>query len=367
MSGAPPRRLLIVGAGLMGSSLGLAAAAAGYQVWLDDADPRQLELAVAVGAGRRRDESAPTQVDIAVAAVPPAVIATVVAELSRLEIAATITHLSSVQTQPQVEIEALRLPSTDHIVGGHPIAGKERAGAHHASADLFRERPWVICPTATAAPNAVDAVSRLASDCGASVTLMSAGEHDALLAALSHVPQLVASALAGSIRPLGPERAALAGAGLRDTSRLADSGPELWAQIIAANADEVAAALRRVLDPLNQVLTALEQPPSQVEAAVRQLLADGRSGRRLLAGKHGAPAVRWATVTVVVPDEPGALARLLADAAAAEVNVEDIRVDHAPGHPVGLVELDVAPGRQDALRESLTTAGWSASATTAPE
>jgi prephenate dehydrogenase len=94
--------------------------------------------------------------------------------------------------------------------------------------------------------------------------------------------------------------------------------------------------------------------------AVRALVERGRAGRQLLAGKHGQAAVRWATVTVVVPDEPGALARLLADAASGGVNVEDIRVDHSPGLPLGQIDLDVAPGRSADLVAVLEQRGWRA-------
>jgi prephenate dehydrogenase len=191
---------------------------------------------------------------------------------------------------------------------------------------------------------------------------MAAGDHDALLARLSHAPQLVASALAAALVGLEREQVALAGSGLRDTSRIADSDPHLWAEIVDANPDGVAAALDAVLEPLLALRAGLaaQEPPA---AAVRALVERGREGRRLLAGKHGQAAVSWATVTVVVPDEPGGLARLLADAAAGGVNVEDIRIDHSPGVPLGLIDLDVAPGRSDQLVAALEARGWRATGT----
>lgn len=362
MSGGGDRfgRLLVVGAGLIGASVGLAARAAGYEVWVEDADPERARTAEAVGAGQRRPADL-SGVDLAVVAVPPARVARVVDDLLRSGIASTVTHVSSVQLQPQLEVEALAGPHAG-FVGSHPVAGAERSGPHHASADLFRQRPWVICPTPISAPEAVSTVEALAADCGASVHRMPAARHDALLARLSHVPQLLASALAGSL--LGLERAdvALAGTGLRDTSRIADSDPQLWAQIVAANAGEVAAGLASVIEPLAALQRALEADGPAAADEVRALVGTGRSGRELLGGKHGQAAVRWATVTVVVPDEPGALARLLADAAAGGVNVEDIRVDHAPGRPLGIVELDVAPGASSTLETELGARGWRASA-----
>lgn len=251
------------------------------------------------------------------------------------------------------------------FVGSHPIAGRERSGPHHASGDLFRDRPWVVCPTASSGEASVSAVEALAAACGARVSRMGAAEHDALLARLSHAPQLVASALAAALVDLDRDDVALAGSGLRDTSRIADSDPHLWAEIVAANPQGVAGALDAVLEPLNALRAVLAAGEGPAEA-VRVLVERGRAGRQLLAGKHGQAAVRWATVTVVVPDEPGALARLLADAASSGVNVEDIRVDHSPGLPLGQIDLDVAPGRSQELVAVLARKGWRVTATEAP-
>jgi prephenate dehydrogenase len=299
-------------------------------------------------------------VDLAVIAVPPAAVGGVVHELIRSGVATTITHLASVQSEPQREVE-LSDPGNGSFIGSHPIAGKERSGPHHASADLFRQRPWVICPTRHSSARAIRDVSSLASACGAVVTVMTAGAHDSLLARLSHSPQLIASALAGALVGLDRSEVGLAGSGLRDTSRLADSDASLWAEIVAANAGPVATALREVVDPLVDLISVLDAAEAGAVAdAVGDLVSRGRQGRDLLAGKHGQAAVRWAVVSVVVPDAPGALAKLLADAAQAQINVEDIRVDHSPGQPFGVVELDVAPGRGDALEQALVGRGWTA-------
>jgi prephenate dehydrogenase len=359
--GEERRRLLVVGTGLIGTSAALAARAAGYDVWLDDVDGDRLAMAVSVGAGQARGGGV-SRVDLAVAAVPPRAVASVVHGLITSDVAATITHLASVQVQPQQEVETLD-PGHAGFVGSHPIAGRERSGPHHASAELFSQRPWIVCPTTHSSAEAIAAVSDLAAACGAVVTVMSAPAHDALLARLSHVPQLVASALAGSLVGLDRHEVALAGTGLRDTSRLADSDAALWAEIVAANPAAVAEALHAVVDPLVDLAAVLERRSAPDSAdAVDALVSRGRTGRDLLAGKHGEAAVRWAAVSVVVPDEPGALARLLADAADSGVNVEDIRVDHSPGQPLGVVELDVAPAQGESLERALVERGWAASA-----
>src|SRR5699024_7091608 len=121
------------------------------------------------------------------------------------------------------------------FVGGHPVAGRERSGPVAARADLFAGRPWVLVP-GQAAPSAVAAVRQLVAAAGAVPIEMTAAEHDAALAAVSHLPQLVASALAGSLLPLPDGAVGLAGQGLRDTIRIAASDPALWAEIAVANA-----------------------------------------------------------------------------------------------------------------------------------
>ncbi|HWA64768.1 MAG TPA: prephenate dehydrogenase [Mycobacteriales bacterium] len=358
MSAQRPPRLLVDGTGLIGASVGMAAGRAGYEVLLANRDASRLAVAVEIGAGAPWDGDTP--VDLAVVALPPAVIAAEIARLQRAGVASTITHVCSVQLQPQLEVEA-QIGSWDGYVGSHPVAGRERSGPHHATADLFEDRPWVVCPTASSSQDAISAVTALAAGCGARVSTMPAADHDALLARLSHVPQLVASALAASIADLDRADVAIAGSGLRDTTRIADSDPALWAEIVAANPAGVAAALDDVLAPLVALRSALAEGQPGAQPAL-ELVTRGRLGRQLLAGKHGQAAVRWARVSVVVPDEPGKLARLLADASAGGVNVEDIHVDHSPGAALGLVDLDVAPGSAGTLADVLEQRGWRATA-----
>ena len=349
-------RLLVVGTGLIGTSAALAVRAAGGAVQLTDADPDRLATAVAAGAGQPLAPDTEAEADIVLVAVPPSRVGELAIEQLRLMSTAIVTHVSSVQALPQHEVEASGVDLTRYV-GGHPIAGRELSGPVHASADLFLERPWVLTPTTATATATVDAVSALARACGARPTLLDAAVHDALFAQLSHVPQLVASALAASIAAMSGADAALAGTGLRDTTRLADSDPDLWAEIIAANATPVAAGLRAVADPLTRIADVLDRA-GDAGGAVRELLEHGRAGRALLPGKHGGAPIEVRLAQVVIPDEPGALARLLADVASEQVNLEDLRVEHAPGQPLGIAEISVLPAAHDRLVDALTRRGW---------
>lgn len=351
----------VIGTGLIGTSVALSARGAGGQLYVHDADAARLRVAVSMGAGEPLVEPSPA-IDIVVVSVPPAFVGEVVVDALRRFPAAVVTHVASVQSRPLLEIETSGVETT-RFVGGHPVAGREVSGPLAASRDLFVDRRWIVCPGSASAPEAVDAVERLVRACGAMPLRMSATEHDAVMARLSHLPQLVASALAASLVGTDPAQAAVAGSGLRDTTRLADSDPAMWGQIAAANAPAVAAALRAVTGPLSELADRLDrEPPVVVDALVRDLLQRGRQGRALLPGKHGRAPVALAVVDCVIPDEPGALARLLGDIAAAEINIEDLRVEHAPGQPIGVAGLAVLPRDRARLLETLAAGGWVATA-----
>lgn len=350
--------LLVVGAGLIGTSVALAAAAAGRDVVIADDDPRRADVAAAMGAGRRVAAPYPAA-RLVVVAVPPSAVGAVAARLLQELPAATVTHVCSVQSAPAREVEARAAEALARFVGGHPIAGREVSGPAAASADLFADRPWAVCPLAGSGAAAVDEVVGLARACRAEPVVLGPREHDDLLARLSHAPQVVASALAATLAGMSVDQARLAGTGLRDTTRLADSDPAMWGQIAAANAAALAAAVRAVATPLLDLADRLEAGDAMASGdAVRDLVARGRQGRSMLPGKHGRPAVPLAVVRCLVPDSPGALARLLGEIAADGVNVEDLRVEHAPGQPAGIAELAVRPEDKPALLTGLRQRGW---------
>jgi prephenate dehydrogenase len=345
----------VVGAGLIGTSLGLALRDAGVRVRLRDPDAARLAAAAARGAGEPDEHDHDRPPDLIVVAVPPARCGTVCVELLRSEPSATITHVASVQSLPQAQVEAQESNVT-RFVGSHPVAGRERAGPMNAAADLFRDQPWVVCPAAATGDQARAAAHELARLCGGHAVEMDADTHDRVLARVSHAPQFVASALAAALLPLGPDEVALAGSGLRDTTRLADSDPQLWGEIAAANAANLASALEAVAAPLADLARALREAPDA--ASAERLVAAGRLGRGLLPGKHGGATVPVVGVQVVTPDEPGALAALLTRVAGLGINVEDIRLEHATGALLGSTELLVAPADAPRLVAGLRAGGW---------
>ncbi len=351
-----------MGCGLIGTSIGLALHGGAEEALLTDRDHHSVEAAVARGAGRSWDGR--ERVDLAVVAVPPGQTGSALIELQSRNVAQTYTHVSSVQSHVQREVQTLS-PDPSRVVGGHPLAGRELSGPSAALADLFVGRPWAVCPSTVSAPDAVEAVSALARGCGASPLLVPPEEHDAAVALSSHLPQVAASALAAMLSdtPHGPVDLRLAGPGLADTTRLAAGDPRLWLEILSANARQVAGPVRLLGDRLLGAAAALEQlaaepGDSRAEASLRALLEEGNAGRALVPLKRGEAAGAFAGVRVSVADEPGQLAALLASAGRAHLNVEDVRVEHVPGRPRGVIELLVAPETLGPMRAALERDGW---------
>lgn len=348
-----PERLLIVGTGLIGTSVALAVRAAepDVRVLLADLDTGAVRTAVARGAGEAHSGE---RADHVLLAVPPSYVGEAASTWARH--ASTLSDVSSVQSHVQADIETRGLATV--WCGSHPMAGRERGGPEAAEPDLFRGRTWVLCPSDATSSTAQSAAAWLAATCGARTVLRTAAEHDAAVAVVSHLPQLVASSLAAALAEVPLARTELAGPGLLDTTRIAGSPPALWSDLVRANAEHVLPGLDAVLRRLHELRGAADAGPEALAAAVHAVVSEGNVGRARLPGKRGTrdDAYRW--VAVVVEDRPGQLAGLFAAAAEGGVNVEDIRVDHTPGLPLGVVELAVAVDDAARAEEHLAATGW---------
>ena len=191
-------------------------------------------------------------------AAPPDVAAdVVVASLSRWP-TAVVTDVASVKGSVA---DAVRDGGGDltRYVGSHPMAGRERSGAGAARGDLFDGRAWVVVPTDQSRPDAVDLVAPGGHRRRLGGQRHGAGEHDAAVAVVSHVPQVAASLVAGRLRDVSDPAVALAGQGLRDVTRIAASDPRLWTQILAGNAAAVRDVLTALRADLDEVIGALDQ------------------------------------------------------------------------------------------------------------
>jgi prephenate dehydrogenase len=357
-----PGRVLIAGAGLIGTSVALALRAKGAEVWLSDADEATAKLAADLGAGvvvpDLRD--AKGLADVAVLAVPPAVVGEMLGRAQDCAVAEWYTDVASVKALPVAQARELGC-DLETYVPSHPLAGRERHGPAAAQADLFLGRTWALCPLPETSADAVAAVTALAVACGAVPVTTDPETHDRWVALVSHAPHLVAVAMAARLAPssVPADALGLAGQGLRDVTRIAAGDSALWTQILTANAGPVAEVVAAVAEDLAAAARELAgESGESAKADVAGLLDRGRAGVSRIPGKHGGQPRNFRLVQVVIADRPGELARLFNAAGAAGVNIEDIRLEHSPGLPVGVAELSIRPDHAGALLDAMEAGGW---------
>jgi prephenate dehydrogenase len=286
------------------------------------------------------------------------------------------TDVASVNGLPVAQARALGC-DLETYVPSHPLAGRERQGPAAAQADLFLGRTWALCPLPETSPDAVAAVTALAVACGAVPVTTDPETHDRWVALVSHAPHLVAVAMAARLAPsaVPGDALKLAGQGLRDVTRIAAGDTALWTQILSANAGPVAEVVAAVAEDLAAAARSLAlAAPTEVSTAevstaevstagspiggVAALLDQGQAGVARIPGKHGGQRRNFTVVQVVIADRPGELARLFNAAGAAGVNIEDIRLEHSPGLPVGVAELSIRPDQAGTLLDAMEAGGW---------
>jgi prephenate dehydrogenase len=346
----------VIGTGLIGTSIALALREQGARVWLADSDPAAARLAADLGAGEPLPAKTGEPADVAVIAVPPAAVAATLAAAQAQRLAEVYTDVASVK---QLPITGAREHGCDltRYVPGHPLAGREKHGPAAARADLFLGRTWALCPLPETSSQATATVTAMVRACGAVPVRTDPAAHDRWVALISHAPHLVAAAMAARLEEAPGEALDLAGQGLRDVTRVAAGDTALWTQILSANAAPVAEVLAAVAADLAEAARTLADG-DDLDKGVAALLDRGRSGVARIPGKHGGAAREFAVVQVVIPDQPGELARLFQATGAAGVNIEDVRIEHSPGLPVGVAELSVRPGEAGLLLQALEAGGW---------
>ena len=381
-------RVAVIGTGLIGTSIALALRERGSAVWLADADPAAARLAADLGAGDPLPENTllaendGDRADVAVIAVPPAAVAATLADAQARHLARCYTDVASVKQLPVAEARERGCDLTCYVPG-HPLAGREKHGPAAARADLFLGRTWALCPLPETSGEATRTVTEMVRACGAVPVSTEPAAHDRWVALISHAPHVVAAAMAARLEQAPGEALDLAGQGLRDVTRIAAGDTALWTQILSANAAPVAEVLAAVAADLADAARVLADSAdhgadhgadhradhgadhgadhsAEPEKAIAGLLDRGQAGVDRIPGKHGGTAREFAVVQVVIPDQPGELARLFHATGAAGVNIEDVRIEHSPGLPVGVAELSVRPAEAGVLLEALQAGGWPA-------
>ena len=353
-----PRRLAIVGTGLIGGSIGLAARAAGDEVVGFDLDGRALEEAVvrgAVTAAAASAGEAVTGADLVVLATPVDVISRLCSEVA--EAVAPGAAVTDVGSAKEAVVASGAAAFGPRFVGGHPMAGSERHGIEAADPQLFQDAWWILTPTPETSSDAYAAVTELVGTVGARPVALEPGVHDALVARLSHVPQLAASAIVEVAAAAGDRESllGLAGNGFRDVTRIAASDPGLWVAILRTNSRSVLEALRGLEDRIEGIAAMIEGGRWE---ELHAFMDRARTARLELFAKPvytGAPVA----LELMIPDRPGVLAEVTTAAGNLGANIEDLQIIHSTEGGQGRLELVVAGDEAaTALEERLRELGY---------
>lgn len=263
-----PTTLSVIAPGLLGASVAQAARQYGVadriKIWA-----RRPEIRLALQNVDWCDEvcaspnAAADGADIVVVCTPVDRIVPLIREISStLGGTAIVTDVGSVKGEI-CRLAADALTNGTGFVGSHPMAGSEKSGMEHAEPDLFQGRPCFVTPLETTPPEAVDRIVAFWDGIGSKVATMHPDQHDEIVARVSHLPHLVASALCSLLGQLDPISHRYAGGGLRDTTRVAGGSPDLWLEILLENRDEVLRALGAYQEEIQLLHSALSNRDSQ--------------------------------------------------------------------------------------------------------
>jgi prephenate dehydrogenase len=289
--------------------------------------------------------------DLCIIATPSDFIAEVIQIESSRNSQLRVMDISSIKTKPVHDVSRIGF-DLSLFAPTHPMAGREVSGPQSARGDLFQGRPWILCLDGVD-PELSQLVRDVVSRCGAIALDRTVGEHDKGVALVSHLPQMVASLLASQLVAGQGSELELSGAGLRDTTRIADSDSGLWAQILAGNSASLKPLLISLQNDLSHVIENLDDP-----AAMSQLISNGQKGRAMIPGKHGGQARNYTYLDIVIDDKPGQLAAIIEACAAAKVNIEDLAIEHTPGQQTGLITLAFSPEDSVTVAAHLKKEGW---------
>ena len=342
-------RLAIVGTGLIGASVGLAAKRAGVErIAGFDPDSEALRVACERGAidqaaGSMAEAVAGAQ--LVIVAAPVADLPARVQEALRLaDSACTVTDVGS--TKSTVCAAA---GDDNRFVGGHPVCGSEARGPEYARGDLFEGATWFLTPLAGTDPDCYRLLHGFVASLGAHPIAIDVAAHDRLVALTSHLPHALSNMLvnqAGSTRVEGHEPLASAGGSLRDMTRVAGANPRIWVDIFLENADPLREALaehRRMIEQFEQALA-----DADAEFIGQWIVEAGQHRRHLLVESYPNMGGLY-RLRVHVPDRPGVLAEITQALGAERINIEDLEMQHVSPDRGATLAIVVC-GEQEARR-----------------
>jgi prephenate dehydrogenase len=345
-------KIAVLGVGLIGGSIGLAARRRlDAEVVGSGRSPERLARAVELGAIDRGAGSlaeACEGADVVFCAGPVAALPAQAREA--LAASGPETVVTDVGSTKGELVAALG--DDERFIGGHPLAGAETAGVENAREDLFEGARWYLTPTERSSGLLYDRLQRTLSAMGARPQAIDPHGHDELMAAISHLPHVLANVLAAEAAEAltqDSERLPDVGPSFRDMTRVAGSNPAIWADIFAGNREAVAASVDAVGERLCEAAQLIREGDREALAAWHG--AAGEARRRLLEGKSAAGPLR--ELRIVVANRPGTIAELALALGEAGVNIEDMALHPAPDMTSGAVSLWVGGDEQAAKAEQM--------------
>ena len=346
----------IVGSGLIGTSFALSLKSQGHTLEMVDQNAANQRLARDLLATPGEISPVEDLVDpelIVIATPVDQIFSVLLAEFERYPQARFI-DIGGLKSN--LLLEVARIPGLNaRFLGTHPMAGREVAGPAGARADLFEGRAWIVTPSSQTSPAFLASIKELISSTGASCFELEPEIHDERIALVSHLPQALSSLLGVVLSERDEDELTLAGGGLRDTSRLAASSPELWGPLLTLNASEVLPLLESLKGYIDILVNRLENGDA---AGVGELIAQGNIGRANIPGKHGGKDREYHLLPIVIDDRPGQLAKIFHECEVIGVNVEDLTIEHSPGQETGLVTLALSEMDAQKMHSHMVEQGW---------
>ena len=361
MKTLPFRSITIVGSGLLGTSLGLALAEKGVPVMVEDLDERR----AAIGKDLLRltgDKNFSGKVEIKaegpplyIIAVSPGNTARVISTIYSRDSESRFIEITGIKFKLIPELQSFNV-NLSQVLSVHPMAGREISGPEGARSDLFSGRIWIASPFESSESELVLASQLICEVVESHYIELEAVAHDRAISLVSQLPQLLSSALGKMLIGRSSE-VEFAGQGLRDMVRLAGSDSKLWSDLFDMNRPFILKELSQYIDILTKWREVLATGKRD---EIAQLLIEGSQGRELIPGKHGGKSRDYASIAVVIDDRTGQLGDLFVECGNAEINVEDLNIEHSPGQATGLITLFVNSEHKERLLEHLKNSGWKA-------
>jgi prephenate dehydrogenase len=342
-------KIKIIGSGLIGTSIALALKIKELSIQMVDLDAQSERLANDLVGGEVISDP-----DLVIVSASIDANLNLILQSLKTHPGSIVVDIASVKSNLLDEVTKLS-DNPENFISSHPMAGREVSGAQSARSDLFVGRAWIGIASDNTSELAKELLTELVSICGSTLYWLSAKEHDQTVAAISHLPQVLSTALAYTLDKKEVKSINLSGQGLRDLLRLSGSNPKLWSELLLANKE----ALNSVLSAMNQSISAIQQSLANNDGkTLEDIFSIGNKVYQSIPGKHGGQNRNYAFLPIVIQDQPGQLAKIFDECAKIKVNIEDLSIEHSPGQQTGLITLALNENDAEKLSNHLQSVGW---------